>query len=209
MAGDSAGAMLSMGVSLLARDRGDLSGKLAAQALLYPGTYYNQSTPSKEKYGEDAFLLPQGLLTGKWFHEQYYDEKTDLYQLALSDDVDQQLVVEGKGLPSDVTHTTQPYLNPWAAASLEGLPSTHVITAEYDPLHDENVLLFEVKLFNERRSILTVTQALQGAGVPGKLTQVEKTVHGFFVLPFLQETATTRQSIITSFKSVFDDLQNQ
>lgn len=125
-------------------------GNIAAQILLYPGTYYNQSTNSFEKYGDDAYMLPQGKLTAKWFHDQYFDYKTNHYLLADSDDYDKNidLLDENdcilKYNDSEYPYVTQPYLSPWTANSLSDLPFTHMIAAEYDLLHDENVLLVHV-----------------------------------------------------------------
>ena len=149
LAGDSAGSMLAMTVSLLARDRNELNGKIAAQVLLYPGTYYNQTTPSFELYGDDAYMLPQGKYTAKWFHDQYFDHRTNLYDLVDDDEYDNDVFSllppeQKEESISEYPNVSQPYLNLWAADSLENLPFTHMITAEYDILHDEDILLARV-----------------------------------------------------------------
>lgn len=93
-------------------------------------------------------MLPQGKLTAKWFHDQYFDYTTNHYDLSDDDDFDKNIdLLEDKSLPNDINgypNVTQQYLCPWAAKSLENLPFTHMIAAEYDILHDENVLLIEV-----------------------------------------------------------------
>lgn len=192
VSGDSCGAMISLGLTMLARDRGDLQGAFAAQALMYPSTYYNESTPSLEAYGDDAYLLPQGMRTAKWFHQQYTDSKTNLYRLADEDDADRELadVPDAQPMTQEglFPFVTQPYLNPWAADSVAGLPFTHIISAQYDPLHDENVLFHKY---------------LEKSGVKTKFTEVEKTVHGFFVLPFLNETRVIRADILSTLQDVF------
>ena len=195
VAGDSAGSMLSMSVSLLARDKNELNGKISAQVLLYPGTYYNESTPSFEKYGDDAYMLPQGKYTAKWFHDQYCDHRTNLYNLNDDDEYDRDAHY-AKPTPTETIldlefpNITQPYLNPWASHSLSDLPYTHMIAAEYDPLHDEDILL---------------AKALKDNGVKVKITDVPHSAHGFFVLPFLPETISTRREIIEGLKVHFSD----
>jgi acetyl esterase len=83
------------------------SPSLMFQLLLYPVTNFDFATSSYEKYGEGYFLTTKLM---KWFQRQY---------LTGQDDAD-----DWRALPL-------------RAADLSGLPSAHVITAEFDPLRDE------------------------------------------------------------------------
>ncbi|MFT4885089.1 MAG: acetyl esterase [Natronomonas sp.] len=114
--GDSAGANLSTGVSLMARDVGrdttsDETGPdIAHQVLFYPvcGSPFEEY-PSREENAEGYFLERD---TMEWFHDQY--------------------------VQSAVHHRNE-YLAPLLADDLSGLPSATVVTAGFDPLRDEGI----------------------------------------------------------------------
>jgi acetyl esterase len=103
--GDSAGGNLATVVCLMARDR---SGpKIAFQLLVYPGTNYDDDSPSIHEFAQGYFLT-RPLLDYFWGH---YLER-----------------------PQDGRN---PHASPMKAASLAGLPPAMVITAECDPIRDQ------------------------------------------------------------------------
>ena len=112
--GDSAGANLSLGVSLLARDAErdettDASGPdVAYQVLYYPvcGSPFERYE-SRETNAEGGFLQRD---TIEWFDDQY--------------------------VPS-AAHRRNEYLAPLLCEDLSGLPPATVVTAGFDPLRDE------------------------------------------------------------------------
>ena len=63
-----------------------------------------------------------------------------------------------------------PYASPLRAANLSGLPTSLTITAEFDPLRDEGE---------------AYAKRLQEAGVKGKLSRYDGTIHGFFSMTAL------------------------
>lgn len=107
--GDSAGANLAAGVSLLARDAGD-APELAHQLLYYPvcgspfGTY-----DSRAENAEGYFLERT---TMEWFHDHYVESSV---------------------------HARNGYLSPLLVDDLSGLPPATVVTAGFDPLRDEGI----------------------------------------------------------------------
>lgn len=119
--GDSAGANLTIGVSLLARDaERDVTAEdadppdIAHQILYYPvcGSPF-EAYPSREENAEGYFLERD---TIEWFKDQY--------------------------VQSDVHHRNE-YLAPLLCEDLSGLPSATVVTAGFDPLRDEGDALAE------------------------------------------------------------------
>jgi acetyl esterase len=72
VAGDSAGATLSVATALRARDQG--GPELAALLLWYPATDPSHSLPSVAENGEGHFLTRQDVL---WFEEQYTPREED------------------------------------------------------------------------------------------------------------------------------------
>ncbi|PSQ13984.1 alpha/beta hydrolase [Halobacteriales archaeon QS_7_69_60] len=112
--GDSAGANLSAGVSLMARDADrdvttDETGpEIAHQLLYYPvcGSPFEEYL-SREANAEGYFLERD---TMEWFDDQYVE--------------------------SDVHHRNE-YLAPLLCEDLSGLPPATVVTAGFDPLRDE------------------------------------------------------------------------
>jgi acetyl esterase len=112
--GDSAGANLAAGVSLLHRDvdrdvRTDETGiDIAHQVLYYPvcGSAF-EKYPSRQENAEGYFLERDTML---WFDEQY--------------------------VQAPVHHRNE-YLSPLLCDDLSGLPPATVVTAGFDPLRDE------------------------------------------------------------------------
>ena len=113
--GDSAGANLSAGVTLMARDAdaeadptAEGGPRIAHQLLYYPscGAPF-QAFESRETYTEGYFLERDTL---EWFFEQYVQSRA---------------------------HVRNEYLAPLLVSDLSGLPPATVITAGFDPLCDE------------------------------------------------------------------------
>jgi acetyl esterase len=110
--GDSAGANLTAGVTLMARDdraMGEDAPDIARQVLLYPvvSSDVHGGFDSYEENGEGYFLETRSM---EWFHEKY--------------------------LP-DPTMRRNEYAAPLLADDLSGLPPATVVTAGFDPLRDE------------------------------------------------------------------------
>jgi acetyl esterase/lipase len=110
---------------------------LAAQLLVYPCTDYLSDTPSLRE-GDDPLMFNKTSVA--WYWENYLASPAD-------------------GL--------NPLASPLRASSLDGLPPTLVITAEYDPLRDQ------AEQYATR---------LAAAGVPVKLSRYDGMVHGFFCM---------------------------
>jgi len=134
--GDSAGGNLSAVVCQLAQSRN--GPKLAFQLLAYPVVSMRMDTDyeSREKFGQGEYFLSKKDL--KWLSDMYFENpETDSKSLLAS---------------------------PVLAEDLSGLPPALVITAGYDPLHDEG------EHYAER---------LQAAGVAVEYVCFESTIHGF------------------------------
>jgi acetyl esterase/lipase len=110
---------------------------LAAQLLVYPCTDYLSDTPSLRD-GDDPLMFNKTSVA--WYWGQY-------------------LATPADGL--------NPLASPLRAPSLDGLPPTLLITAEYDPLRDQ------AEQYATR---------LADAGVPVKLSRYDGMVHGFFCM---------------------------
>ncbi|MGB8214056.1 MAG: alpha/beta hydrolase [Anaerolineales bacterium] len=86
----------------------DLPGPhIAFQVLIYPGVDMGGTYPSKESYADNPVLNGQAL---RFYAEQYIRDPADL---------------------------KDPYVSPLQALDLSRLPPALILTAEYDPLHDE------------------------------------------------------------------------
>jgi acetyl esterase len=107
--GDSAGGNMAAVCALRARDRGGPS--LAAQALVYPATDTDLTTPSYLEHGSNELLM-LGSAEMAWFLDQYVPDARD---------------------------RESPEVSPLRAADLSGLPPAIVVVAEYDPLRDDGL----------------------------------------------------------------------
>ncbi|MFJ3582194.1 alpha/beta hydrolase [Streptomyces sp. NPDC090127] len=107
VAGDSVGGNMSAALTLMAKERGDVS--LAAQVLFYPVTDAAFDTASYHRFGEGYFLRRDAM---KWFWDQYTTDETERAQITAS----------------PLRATTE---------QLTGLPPALVVTAEADVLRDE------------------------------------------------------------------------
>jgi acetyl esterase len=84
-----------------------------------------------------------------------------------------------------------PLASPWFAADLSGLPPAYIVTAEYDPLRDEDAAYAE---------------RLREAGVPVTLRQWDGQMHAFFTMvgfypaaqPALEEAAAAVRAAVTT-----------
>jgi acetyl esterase len=121
--------------AVVARLARDRGGpKLAFQLLLFPATDLGADTPSRRAHVERVFLDRP---TIAWFFENYVPAGTDW---------------------------RDPLLSQLQARDLRGLPPTWLVTAGYDPLHDEG---------------LDYAQSLRRADVPADVVDVPDMVHDF------------------------------
>ncbi len=111
VAGDSAGASLSLAAALRLRDEG--GPKLRAGLLIYPAADMSGQTEyrSRSENGDGYFLTQASM---QFFGAMYLSSQED---------------------------ALHPHVSPLHAADLRGLPPTLVLTAEYDPLRDEGQAL--------------------------------------------------------------------
>ncbi|MBF5000990.1 alpha/beta hydrolase [Nocardia sp. BSTN01] len=107
IAGDSVGGNMAIALTLMAKERGDVS--FVQQVLFYPVTDANFDTPSYEQFAEGYFLTREGM---RWFWDQYTTSEADRAQITAS----------------PLRATTE---------QLAGLPPALVITGEADVLRDE------------------------------------------------------------------------
>jgi acetyl esterase/lipase len=107
VAGDSVGGNMSAALTLMAKERGDVT--FAAQALLYPVTDAAFDTDSYHEFAEGYFLRRQAM---QWFWDQYTTDESERAQITAS--------------PLRATKE-----------QLSGLPKALVITGEADVLRDE------------------------------------------------------------------------
>ncbi|NYI44880.1 acetyl esterase/lipase [Nocardioides aromaticivorans] len=107
VAGDSVGGNMSAALTLLAKERGDVS--FVFQVLFYPVTNADFDTTSYHDFAEGYFLARDGM---KWFWDQYTTDPAQRAEITAS----------------PLRATTE---------DLAGLPPALVITAEADVLRDE------------------------------------------------------------------------
>ncbi|MCW2599402.1 MAG: esterase [Frankiales bacterium] len=107
VAGDSVGGNMSAALTLMAKERGDVS--FTQQVLFYPVTDANFDTPSYQQFATGYFLRQDGM---KWFWDQYTTDENERAQITAS----------------PLRATTE---------QLAGLPPALVITGEADVLRDE------------------------------------------------------------------------
>jgi len=107
VAGDSVGGNMSAALTLMAKERGNVS--FVQQVLFYPVTNAAFDTGSYTTFAEGYFLMREGM---KWFWDQYTTDETERAQITAS--------------PLRAT-----------LEQLAGLPPALVITAEADVLREE------------------------------------------------------------------------
>ncbi|UFS99692.1 alpha/beta hydrolase [Nocardia huaxiensis] len=107
VAGDSVGGNMAIALTLMAKERGDVS--FAQQVLFYPVTDAAFDTGSYQQFATGYFLTREGM---QWFWDQYTTSAEDRARITVS--------------PLRAT-----------AEQLAGLPPALVITAEADVLRDE------------------------------------------------------------------------
>lgn len=107
VAGDSVGGNMAIALTLMAKERGDVS--FLAQVLFYPVTDANFDTGSYERFAQGYFLSREGM---RWFWDQYTTSEDDRARITVS----------------PLRASTD---------QLAGLPPALVITAEADVLRDE------------------------------------------------------------------------
>ncbi len=113
--------------------------KLAAQLLIYPVTRLNcPHEGSMVRNGEGYFLTTDAMV---WFEQQYLGEAGD---------------------------ADHPQASPLLARDVSRLPPAFVLTAEFDPLHDQGE---------------AYAQRLSDAGVPCTYRRYDGAIHGFFGMP--------------------------
>lgn len=107
IAGDSVGGNMAAAVTLLAKERGDVTFR--QQVLFYPVTDASFDTASYREFAEGYFLQRDGM---KWFWDQYTKDEAERNEITAS----------------PLRATTE---------QLRGLPTALVINAEADVLRDE------------------------------------------------------------------------
>ncbi|MFG2901093.1 alpha/beta hydrolase [Streptomyces zaomyceticus] len=107
VAGDSVGGNMTAALTLMAKERGDVS--LVHQVLFYPVTDASFDTDSYHRFGEGYFLRRDAM---KWFWDQYTTDEAERARISAS----------------PLRASTE---------QLTGLPPALVITAEADVLCDE------------------------------------------------------------------------
>lgn len=137
VAGDSAGGNLSAVVALATRRD---AHPPALQALLYPAVDLTCSYPSHQRRA-DAFILNARAIA--WYRAHYL------------------------GASPSAERLREPTLSPLRADDLAGVAPAYVLTAAFDPLHDEGVAYAE---------------RLRAAGVAVTVRDEPALVHGFLVL---------------------------
>ena len=145
-AGDSAGGHLSAGLALLTRDRG--GPRLRGQVLIYPSTEPDFETPSCLA-NADGYLLTRDDLIWFWGHLLGGSESA-----------------AGRSVRSG--SRSDDYAMPGRASDLRGTAPGLVITAEFDPLHDDGQ---------------RYARRLSDAGVPVEVHDYPGQIHGFVALP--------------------------
>ncbi|MFC6863765.1 alpha/beta hydrolase [Halomicroarcula sp. GCM10025817] len=113
---------------------------IAHQVLVYPVLDRNFETDSYRENAE-GYLLTRAAM--RWFWDHYLESSFD---------------------------AKNPYAAPLEARDLSGLPPATVVTAEFDPLRDED---------------LAYAERLRDAGVPVEVRRYEDMIHGF--LPMLAD----------------------
>jgi len=153
VAGDSAGASLTAGLALRARDK---QIPLAAQLLLYPATDPAMTSPSIAENGEGYFLTRRDMA---WFYQQYLPAGPGSAPEAGPGSAPE----AGPGNSAAVGPGSAPEAD-LAHADVAGVAPAIVATAEFDPLRDEG------SAYADR---------LTSAGVPTQYVPGPGLIHGF------------------------------
>jgi acetyl esterase len=132
--GDSAGGNLSAAVSLMARDRD--GPDIAHQSLIYPAVA-SPAVHEFDSYEENA----EGYFLERDSMDYFYDKYVQ-----------------------SPAHARNEYLAPLLARDLSDLPPATVVTAGFDPLHDEGA---------------EYAERLEAAGVDVEHRNFERMIHGF------------------------------
>ncbi|AXG07294.1 alpha/beta hydrolase [Haloplanus rubicundus] len=128
------------------------------QVLLYPVTDYDLDTDSYHANAE-GFLLSRASM--RWYWARYLDDELD---------------------------GANPYASPLRAPDLSGLPSATVVTAGYDPLHDEGA---------------AYADRLREAGVEVTHADYPGMVHVFASFPDLERARDARETIAADLAAAF------
>ena len=129
------------------------------QVLLYPVTDYDLDTDSYHANAE-GYLLSRASM--RWYWERYLDDELD---------------------------GANPYASPLRAPDLSDLPSATVVTAGYDPLHDEGA---------------AYADRLREAGVEVTHADYPGMVHVFASFPDLERARDARETIAADLTAAFD-----
>ncbi len=114
---------------------------IAFQLLIYPITTLRPDSPSSFSFSPSLIRAP----ATNWFYGHY--------------------------VPQDMEgHSRDPRLSPLLSDDLSGLPAAYIVTAGFDPLHDEGV---------------AYADKLKGAGVKVRHVDYPTMIHGFFSMPSL------------------------
>ena len=137
-AGDSAGASLTGGLALRARDK---QIPLAVQLLLYPATDPAMSSASIAENGEGYFLTRHDMA---WFYQQYLPAGPDSAREADPAAGPDSAAAAGPDSAAAAGPGSAPEAGPGSAAEADlahaddaGVAPAIVATAEFDPLRDE------------------------------------------------------------------------
>ncbi|HLY06872.1 MAG TPA: alpha/beta hydrolase [Rhizomicrobium sp.] len=136
--------------------------ELALQLLMFPPTNLEADTASRRNWTDGYFL---DRLTIKWFFDNYLPPGADL---------------------------RDPRLSPLFASDLRGVAPVYLLTAEYDPLHDEG---------------LEYAAKLRDSGVPVTVMDYPDLVHDFIYLDAVLPQA--REALGAAAKAVRGALYNR
>jgi acetyl esterase len=134
--------------------------RIAFQLLIYPPTSFAHDSPSVQAFGA-GYALNQATL--EWCTSHYIPQDTDRNDIRLS---------------------------PSLAKDLKGLPPAYIVTAGFDPLHDEGS---------------SYAEGLKQAGVAVMHVNYPSMIHGFFNLQGLVPLAA--EAIAAAGKAVRDALK--
>jgi len=136
--------------------------EIALQLLMFPPTDLGADTASRRNWTDGYFL---DRLTIKWFFNNYLPNGADLHD---------------------------PRLSPLYASNLRGVAPVWLLTAEYDPLHDEG---------------LEYAAKLRDSGVPVTVVDYPGLVHDFIYLDAVLPQA--REALRAAAQAVRDALYNR